>query len=224
MPQSITCPGCSAALEIPEGAATLVQCPQCGATISLAGDVPVAAAPAPAPEVLDYAHRHQGTIVAKGAWDYRWRRLLLVLVLLFYGGWSLYDGFVRMPRENDAFKKAHPLAEKLPHPALDIPFNQYLGMALPPLSLFFLFWVLYSSRGEYSFDGTTLSVPGHPSVSIKAIRKIDRTAWDRKGIAYIHYQASGSAKLAVLKLDDFVYERKPTDEIFEWVASAVGPA
>jgi hypothetical protein len=187
-----------------------LQCPACGATISLAGDAPSEAAVAPKPR-----QPFQGLLVAKGSWDYRWRRFLLVGVLLLYGGWSLYDGYVRMPRENDDFKKAHPGAEKLPHPALDIPFNQYLGLALPPVSLLFLGWVLYASRGEYRFDGTTLSVPGHPPVNLKAIRKIDKTNWDRKGIAYVHYQTAGSVNLAVLKLDDFVYDRKATDGIYE---------
>jgi hypothetical protein len=159
-------------------------------------------------------------IIARASRDYRWRRYLLVIVLFGYGLYSYYDGFYRYPAENTAFLKLNPGAEKLPHPALDIPFNQTFGIALPPISLLFLVWVFYVSRGEYRFDGTAIQAPGHVSVSIKAIRKIDRDKWDRKGIAYLHYQVPGSAKLGILKLDDFIYDRRPTDAIFEQVVLA----
>ena len=162
-----------------------------------------------------------GMIVAKPSRDYRWRRYALVVVLFGYGLYSMYDGFIRYPRENSDFLNANPGVEKLPHPALDIPFNQTFGVALPPVSILFLIWVLYASRGKYQFDGTNLTVPGHGSVPVKAIRKIDRAKWDRKGIAYLHYQVAGSAKLGIIKLDDFIYERIPTDEIFKRVDTAV---
>lgn len=161
------------------------------------------------------------SIVARASRDYRWRRYALAIVLFGYGLYSYHDGFYKYPQENADFLKVNPGAEKLPHPALDIPFNQTFGIALPPIAILFTAWVLYASRGKYAFDGTTLHAPGHGDVALKAIRKIDRSKWDRKGIAYLHYTVPGSAKLGIIKLDDFIYERKPTDEIFKQVAAAV---
>ncbi len=158
-------------------------------------------------------------IVAKASRDYRWRRYLLVIVIFGYGLYSLYDGFVRYPKANEAARQQG--LEILPYPGYDVPFNRVFGIALPPLSLIFLAWVLYSSRGRYEFDGTTISTPASGPVPVKAIRRIERAKWDRKGIAYLHYQVPGSAKLGVIKLDDFIYERPPTDEIFRLISLAV---
>jgi hypothetical protein len=164
---------------------------------------------------------YEGAIVAKPSRDYRWRRFGLVAILFLYGLYSIYDGFYRYPKENSDFHRAHPLAENLPHPALDIPFNQAFGIGLPPLSLLFLAWVFHASRGSYRFDGSTLSVPGHENIPLSAIQKIDRSKWDRKGIAYLQYQLPGSDKLGTIKLDDFIYQRIPTDAIFAAVLESV---
>ncbi len=144
---------------------------------------------------------------------------MLVIVIFGYGLYSLYDGFHRYPLANAA-ARAQGL-EILPYPGLDVPFNKTFGIALPPVSLLFLGWVLYASRGKYEFDGTTITTPASGPVPLKAIRRIDRSKWDRKGIAYLHYQVAGSAKLGVITLDDFIYERKPTDEIFRQISVAV---
>jgi hypothetical protein len=158
-------------------------------------------------------------IVAKASRDYRWRRYILVIVIFGYGLYSLYDGFVRYPRANAAATKQG--LEILPYPGYDVPFNQAFGVALPPLSVIFLGWIVYTSRGKYEFDGINVSTPGSGSISVKSIRRVDRSKWDRKGIAYLHYQVPGSSKLGVITLDDFIYERIPTDEIYRQISLAV---
>jgi hypothetical protein len=160
-----------------------------------------------------------GVIVARASFDYRWRRYLLALVIFGYGLYSAYDGFHRYPLANQAARDQG--LEIMPYPGLDVPFNKTFGVGLPPLSLIFLGWVFYASRGKYEFDGATLSAPGHGAVPIRAIRRIDREKWDRKGIAYLHYQIAGSSKLRVITLDDFVYERKPIDEMFRQISIVV---
>jgi hypothetical protein len=158
-----------------------------------------------------------GIIVAKPSNDYRLRRYVLVLLIFCWGIWSIYDGFYRFPTENKAFTDdpKHQGMVLLPHPGLDVPLNQFFGVVMPPLALLYLGWVFYNSRGMYRFDGETVSIPGHPPIPVQAIRKIDRAKWDRKGIAYVHYQPAGKPKLAVFRLDDFIYDRLPTDSIFE---------
>ena len=141
------------------------------------------------------------------------------MLLFGYGVWSAYDGYVKMPRDNQA-AAARGLRE-LPHPGYDIPFNRAFGLALPPLSLVLLGWSLYASRGRYELDeDDVLHVPGHPPIPLAAVTAVDRGKWDRKGIAYLDYQpAHGAAGRA--KLDDFVYQRQPTDWIFDRVLAAV---
>ncbi len=158
-------------------------------------------------------------IVARAARDYRWKRFLLVAILFIYGLMSIRDGFFRYPHENDQ-ARAQKL-DVLPHPGLDVQLNQVLGVLLPPGSVAFLIWCLYGSRGEVRFDGATLSVPGHPPIEMNAIRRIDRAKWDRKGIAYVEYQFPGRAAGGKLKLDDFIYQREPVDQIFARLEAVV---
>jgi hypothetical protein len=165
-------------------------------------------------------HDSGGQIVATAARDFRWKRYVLVGILLIYGGLSIRDGFSKYPRENaDARAKGYTI---MPHPGLDIPMNQAFGVLLPPLSLLFLCWTLFISRGSYRFDGNEIHVPGHPPIPLSALRKINRAKWDRKGIAYVEYQSPGGNKLKTFKLDDFVYQREPTDQIFATIEAALG--
>jgi hypothetical protein len=66
-----------------------------------------------------------------------------------------------------------------------------------------------------------LHVPGHPPIPLNNIRKVDKRLWERKGIAYVEYEVPGSAERRQFKLDDFVYERQPTDAIFERIEKHV---
>ncbi len=159
-----------------------------------------------------------GPIVARASNEYRVKRFLLVLLLLGYGLWSCYDGFVKMPRAN-ADAAARQL-KKVPYPGYDVPFNQVFGVALPPLALLLLGWSAYSCRGEYRLEGETLSLPGHPPFPLSAVVAVDRGKWDRKGIAHVEYELPGGAK-GWAKLDDFIYQRDPTDRIFDRVLAAV---
>ena|SRR5688572_7056058 len=177
--------------------------------------------------VVEYASNPPAEIIARPSRSYRLKWCVMGLVLIGYGAWSLYDGFVRYPEAN-----AHALRPKdqgglgltvPPHPGLDIPFNQWIGMILPVVGLFAAGWALYNSRGQYRLAGSSLYVPGHPEVPLDSIRAIDKTKWERKGIAYIDYELAGSGNPSRLKLDDYVYERRPTDEIMERIEALVAP-
>ena len=100
-----------------------------------------------------------------------------------------------------------------PHTDTDIRLQKVLACALPPLALALLSWTFYRSRGAYRLSGAVLSVPGHPDVPLDAIRAIDKSKWDRKGIAYVDYDVAQEP--GQLVLDDFIYDRPPTDRIVE---------
>jgi hypothetical protein len=110
-----------------------------------------------------------------------------------------------------------------PHSDLDIRFQKVLGSLLPPVGLALLGWTLYQSRGAYRLRGGVLSVPGHPDVPLDSIREMDMSSWDRKGIAWVGYER-GPGDVQWLVLDDFVYDRPPTDKIVKRIETHLAPA
>ncbi len=119
----------------------------------------------------------------------------------------------------------------------DILLQKVLALSLPPIGIGLLGWALYNSRGAYRLSGHTLHVPGHPAVSFDQITRIDKQLWDRKGIAYLDYDRGAGSPLRApgetvdyqargtgrIKLDDFVYDRAPTDQIFERIENELAP-
>ena len=174
-------------------------------------------------------------VVAHAATYYRMTRYTMVVLLVGMGGWFGYDGFKGWPNENlritDINKrfaaaektndfpsleklKADPLRQKPLHTDTDILIQKALAFGLPMLGAAMLAWALRKSRGEYRLAGTTLTVPGHPPVMLEEILEIDKQLWDRKGIAYLAYHTAAGRKGRIL-LDDYIYERDPTDEIYK---------
>jgi hypothetical protein len=173
-----------------------------------------------------------GPVVANAGRYYRVARYLMTVLLMGYGAWSIYDGFFSWPHWTDT----HPLEKPKTH--TDIVLNQILGVSLPPMGLVVLGWAIYSSRGQYRMENGVITVPGHPPIPLDKIESIDRELWDRKGIAYIEYDlshtpapAKGSGPVSYqgitrgakgkFKLDDFVYEREPTDQIFKAIEESI---
>jgi hypothetical protein len=174
----------------------------------------------PAPSV-DTGEAPRGDVVARASMEYRVKRYLMVALLVGWGVWSLYDGYVRYPTENEQALRNTPGLEKKPHTTTDIMLNRWIGYVLPPVGLALLAFAQYNSRGRYELRGQVLNVPGHPPVPLDAIRAIDKTDWDRKGIAYLDYELANGTK-GRLRLDDFIYERQPTDDIFKRIEDYTG--
>jgi hypothetical protein len=167
-----------------------------------------------------------GDIVARGDSRFRLKWVGMGLLFLAGAGWFLRDGFIRWPHENaeiiaKAKAEGRPVPEKSLHSETDLGLQKVIGFGIIPVSLFIVFRGLYGTRGEYRLSGNTLHVPGHPPVPLDAIRAIDQSKWDRKGIAYIDYELNGTTSR--LKLDDFRYLREPTDQIHDRIVAAVAP-
>jgi hypothetical protein len=104
----------------------------------------------------------------------------------------------------------------------EIKFQKVLGWALPPIAMLMLFRWLRMSRGEYRLDADkVLHAPGHPPVPLKSVISVDKSLWDKKGIAYVNYELEGGANGKIL-LDDFVYDKKAIRGIYSFVNQAVG--
>jgi len=175
-----------------------------------------------------------GDIVARAGQYYRNTRYIMAALLIGMAGWFAYDGWVKWPEGNRKIadlqaqlnaaqeakddEKAGALSQELKkythHNDAAILLQKILACGLPPLGIALLVWTLRNSRGEYRLSGDTLSVPGHPPVKLDQIQSVDRALWDRKGIAYVEYEVPPHPR-GRLRLDDFVYEREPTDRIFE---------
>ena len=165
-------------------------------------------------------------IVARGAAYYRYTRYAFSALLLAMAAWFGYDGYVKYPRDNEL----HLLHVRNPaqypddyptHDPTSILLQKVLAATLPFAGLGLVAWTLYRSRGAYRLDGDVLSVPGHPDVPLGAITTIDKSKWDRKGIARLDYELPSGHK-GRLTLDDFIYDRPPTDRILETIETRLG--
>lgn len=180
-------------------------------------------------------------LVARASTEYRVKRFIIVAMLLGMGGWFGYDGLVKWPAENkhieelrkgiEAAGKANDEPQSIRlnaelkklqhHTDTDLRWQKVLAMILPPAGLLVLIWSLYHSRSSYRLRDNVLGVPGHPPIPLDAIRSIDKTDWDRKGIALVYYELANGAK-GCARLDDFIYERLPTDGIFKRIEEYTG--
>lgn len=162
-------------------------------------------------------------------------------ILLLGGGlYFLYDGLVGYPAHNAEIAEVERQAEEAKfagdldretellqqrrgmgdvHSDNDIRLQVLLGVVLPIGGLALLGWTLRSARGRLRLDEhDVLHVPGHPPVPLTAITDIDDDRWDKKGVSRLAYEHEGHA--GVIKLDDFIYDRPPTDAIHDravWV-------
>lgn len=182
-------------------------------------------------------------VVARAGTYYRNTRYIMAAMCVAGGLWFGYDGWkgwpegnrkldeavaqLKVARDNNDTDKIRVYDEEQKkykhHSEMDILLQRVLACSLPPLGAVLLAWALYRSRGAYRLAGTTLSVPGHPEIRLDDVTKIDKQKWDRKGIVHLHYTTE-QGKSGVITLDDFVYDRPPTDEIFKRIEEYLLPA
>ncbi|MDB5331052.1 MAG: hypothetical protein JWP03_2203 [Phycisphaerales bacterium] len=178
-------------------------------------------------QVEEDAGTGQGEIVARAGRYYRNARYLLVTMMVGAGLWFAYDGWVRWPGEKshyDSLSADQRAVQNKPHSDLDILIQKVLALGLVPLGPLLLTWFLYRSRGEYRLADGVLHVPGNPPVPLTSVRSIDKAKWDRMWIARVEYYDPAAAGLSKwLVLDDFIYERGPTDRIVEIIEAMVTP-
>jgi len=167
-----------------------------------------------------------GTIVARADFAYRWRVYVLSLMLIVFGLWCVRDGFFQWPdlnRRNQQIIDAGGTPTVASKSETDIRLNRWLGIVLPAIGAITLLLRMYRSRGAYVLSGNTLTVPGSPPVDLDRIESIDKTRWDRKGIAVVEFRTDdGSTR--TLKLEDMIYDRAATDEIVDRLERHLAPA
>jgi hypothetical protein len=184
-----------------------------------------------------------GEIIARPDGRYRFKHMTMAVLLILGGCWFAYDGWINWPRQNAlaqqweaALSEAQNAPVKDPgrietlvkdlksvekHNDANVLLQKVLACALPLMGIFWGAWTLSDTSGQYRMENETLEVPGHPPITTSDIRRIDKRRWDRKGIALIHYEHGDPPQSGVLKLDDFAYQRQPTDAILARIEQAL---
>lgn len=162
-------------------------------------------------------------LVARADFQYRWRVYVFFLMVFGYGVWSFRDGFYKWPAENEQNRLMRERGEKpkeVDHNDAGILINKALGVLLPAISLPLFVWLMYRSRGAYRLANGVLEVPGHEPIPLNRIQALDKSRWERKGIAVVEYHtADGKSALATLR--DMVYERGTTDQIVDRIEKSL---
>lgn len=155
---------------------------------------------------------------------YRVTHYIMSVVVLIMAAWFAYDGFHNWPkqkRENDANAEAGRPQLNKPHTDMDILIQRALAIGLPFIGIGLLARCLSQSRGTLRLEEDVLHVPGHPAVPVADIRSIDNESWEKKGIAVVSYETAG--RRGTLKLDDYHYDRDPTDKIQKIITERLEP-
>ena len=180
-------------------------------------------------------------IAPPDAW-YRMKHMVFSIVMIGLGFWFAYDGYIGWPGHNQRVhdvkvgieqaqaKGENPkeLKEELSkmreaYTETDILIQKLLAFSLPFAGLAYGIWTYRATRGRYRLAGHTLEIPGHNPIEMVDIQRIDKTRWDRKGIAVVAYMAHHPRRERSFKLDDFAYQRKPTDEIVDRIDAFLAP-
>ena len=165
-------------------------------------------------------------IIAKPGAEYRWRRYAFVALMLSFGLWFAYDGFVRYPAQQAQFNAMSEMQKsnaKKPPSDLDIRLQKVLAFGMIPFAAALLGYFFYQSRGVCRLSDGVLYVPGHPPVRLNDIRALDKRLWERNGIAEVEYQLPQSPSAATLRLDEFVYQYQPIRAIVNRIESHLNP-
>ncbi len=172
-----------------------------------------------------------GPHVARADPIFRLKRYAIVALLVGFGLWSIWDGFFAWPKEAEEYRRLDTLIEQTPqsdpeyarlveqqrhvedHSGSDIMLNQLLGVVLPPLGLILLARWLYISRGEIRLDESdTLHVPGRQPIPLSAVKGLDDSRWERKGISFVEFEVPGG-DAGRARLDHDWYQPKPIHAI-----------
>jgi hypothetical protein len=175
---------------------------------------------------------------------YRWRLAIVALVCLLFAGWSAYDGLVKYPRINREaaafaeYQEEHPenwqstwpdhakannLPEQPEQPKSDFSIiAQFVQVAITlPIGLIFGYGYVSSAGRWLESDESGLTTSGGEKIPYEAISQLNKDRWKAKGIAVASYNAGEGEKRLVI--DDWKFERDPTDEILKSIEQTLSP-
>lgn len=169
---------------------------------------------------------------------YIWRPGVIGAMMLAFSGWFLYDGLVGYPLQQEIWTAYNKIIQDNPgdpveHARLwgehakakgwptatpkkkvedkDILTQKIIAGITAPFGLYFL-WTFFAARGRWvEADEQAVTTNSGKRAEYDAIQSIDKSRWQRKGIAVVHYGRDGSTDSILL--DDWKFEREPTKRI-----------
>lgn len=175
--------------------------------------------------------------ISKG---YIWRPGLIGVAALVFSAWFFYDGLVKYPRLMKMWDEYNQIVQETPGDpveqaklwaehakangwptetpkkkmeAKDILTQKVLGFITAPVGLYFLFTFVMSMGRWVEADEKGVRTRGGQETDYASIKSIDKSRWQSKGIAVVHYENNGQA--GRITLDDWKFEREPTKRILE---------
>jgi hypothetical protein len=150
---------------------------------------------------------------------------LMVVLFLGFGLLGVYDGFVKYPEQKerwDAYQQymldnnnsatgwdEFATAKGWPSevPGEQTQFNIYVQYVIAavcvPVGLAALIWLLMNLSRKQTSDDTGFSAGG-AKIPYGAVTRIDKSRWDNKAIAMVHYNHNGQDGVA--KIDDWKFK------------------
>ena len=183
---------------------------------------------------------------ASVASGYRFRLILMTLLMLGFGAYCVYDATVGYPYLRDqaaAYEKVkaeHPddfnevwpqvapglgYKPEVPRKAktdTDILTQWVMAAIVLPVGLFFGFKLLKESGRWVAMDDDGLTASGGHAAAWGDVTGLEDERWKTKGIAHVVYR-DGAGKERRILLDDFKLERDPTKAIHERTLRQVRP-
>ncbi len=173
--------------------------------------------------------------ISKG---YIWRPGLIGVAALIFSAWFLYDGTVKYPRIQQIWQDYNKIVQEHPGDPVeqarlwaehakakgwptetpkkkmedkDILTQKVLAAITAPVGLYFLLSFFMSLGKWIEADEDGIRTRSGQHVRYDQIKSIDKSRWDSKGIAVVHYEVDGRA--GRITLDDWKFEREPTQRI-----------
>lgn len=187
---------------------------------------------------------HKATI-SKG---YRWRLGLIGLALALFGLYFFYDGAIGYPKKQAKQIKMQNTYQQLAEsggpqwqkkwvqtandngwpvdkpgePMSEWDINAQFFYGTPCFLVGVWFCIAYvRAGGRYVLaNDTGLETNGGVVVPWDAVTGVDDSRWKAKGIAYVQYNKDGQA--GRILLDDWKFDREPTEQIFKRVQKHLG--
>lgn len=174
-------------------------------------------------------------------WVGKWT--VIGLVLIAFGGWCLYDALIAYPAHNrkvaafmhhmqsealqeqwPEYARAHGWSPRKPHPAepystWDIR-TQWIYLAIAwPVGFLALAGAGLSYNRKITADEQGVTGPRGRFAAYEQIVRVDKTRWDRKGVALLRYRVEEDARS--IRFNDWKYEN--AEPVLDLIEQRVGP-
>ncbi len=180
------------------------------------------------------------SVRAKISKGYIWRPGVIGAMALLFSGWFLYDGTVAYPLQQKMWSDYNQIMQDNPgdpnvparlwaeHAAAkgwptgtpkkkvedkDILTQKVIAGITGPVGIYFLATFFLTLGRWVEADEQAVRTSSGQQADYESIASIDKSRWQRKGIAVVHYDSHGRSGRIVL--DDWKFDREPTKRILE---------